>query len=75
MNRVIEQSGKASETNNEKLERFQKNITESLIGRFDVLNKQIDAKLIEINKESTKDCLKVLKIQVRQYLCRERLRH
>lgn len=50
MNRVIEQSGKASETNNEKLERFQKNITESLSNRFDALNKQIDDKLIEINK-------------------------
>ena len=51
MNRVIEQSGKASETNNEKLERFQKNITESLSNRFDALNKQIDDKLIEINKK------------------------
>ena len=51
MNRVIEQSGKVSETNNEKLERFQKNITESLNNRFDALNKQIDDKLIEINKK------------------------
>ena len=51
MNRVIEQSGKVSETNNEKLERFQKNITESLANRFDALNKQIDDKLFEINKK------------------------
>ena len=51
MNKLLEQSGKTSETNNEKLERFQKNITESLATRFDALNKQIDDKLIEINKK------------------------
>ena len=51
MNKVLEQSGKSSEVNNEKLERFQKNITESLATRFDALNKQIDDKLIEINKK------------------------
>ena len=51
MNKVLEQSGKNSEVNNEKLERFQKNITESLATRFDALNKQIDDKLIEINKK------------------------
>ena len=51
MNKLLEQSGKSSETNNEKLERFQKNITESLATRFDALNKQIDDKLIEINKK------------------------
>ena len=51
MNKLLEQSGKNSETNNEKLERFQKNITESLATRFDALNKQIDDKLIEINKK------------------------
>lgn len=51
MNKVLEQNGKSSEVNNEKLERFQKNITESLANRFDALNKQIDTKLIEINKK------------------------
>ena len=51
MNKLLEQSGKSSETNNEKLERFQKNITESLANRFDALNKQINDKLLEINKK------------------------
>ena len=51
MNKILEQNGKSSEVNNEKLERFQKNITESLATRFDALNKQIDDKLIEINKK------------------------
>ena len=51
MNKILEQNGKSSEANNEKLERFQKNITESLATRFDALNKQIDDKLIEINKK------------------------
>ena len=51
MNKVLEQSGKTSEANNEKLERFQKNITESLNNRFDALNKQINDKLFEINKK------------------------
>ena len=51
MNKVLEQSNKSNELNNEKLERFQKNITESLATRFDALNKQIDDKLIEINKK------------------------
>ena len=51
MNKVLEQSNKSNEFNNEKLERFQKNITESLATRFDALNKQIDDKLIEINKK------------------------
>ena len=45
------QSVKLNETNNEKLERFQRNITESILQRFDALNKQIDEKLIEINKK------------------------
>ena len=40
-----------NETNNQKLERFQNGITESLAKRFDALNKQIDDKLIEINKK------------------------
>ena len=51
MNKILEQSGKSSEANNEKLERFQKNITESLANRFDALNKQISDKLFEINKK------------------------
>ena len=51
MNKILEQSGKNSESNNEKLERFQKNITESLANRFDALNKQINDKLLEINKK------------------------
>ena len=49
--KVVEQGAKNSEHNNEKLERFQNNITESLAKRFDALNKQIDDKLIEINKK------------------------
>ena len=51
INKVLEQTNKSNELNNEKLERFQKNITESLNTRFDALNKQIDDKLIEINKK------------------------
>ncbi|MBQ6731071.1 MAG: DNA recombination protein RmuC [Bacilli bacterium] len=51
INKVLEQTSKSNELNNEKLERFQKNITESLNTRFDALNKQIDDKLIEINKK------------------------
>ena len=51
MNKILEQSGKNSEANNEKLERFQNSITESLSNRFDALNKQINDKLFEINKK------------------------
>ena len=51
INKVMEQTAKSSEVNNEKLERFQAGITESLNKRFDALNKQIDDKLIEINKK------------------------
>ena len=51
INKVMEQTAKNSELNNEKLERFQNGITESLNKRFDALNKQIDDKLIEINKK------------------------
>jgi len=43
--------GKVNETNNEKLERFQINISTSINTRFDALNKQIDDKLAEINKK------------------------
>ena len=49
--KVMEQSQKSNELNNEKLERFQAGITESLNKRFDALNKQIDDKLVEINKK------------------------
>ena len=49
--KVMEQTQKSNELNNEKLERFQMGITESLNKRFDALNKQIDDKLIEINKK------------------------
>ena len=51
MVKISEQASKTSETNNEKLERFQKNITDTLITRFDALNKQVDFKLAEINKK------------------------
>ena len=51
INKVLEQTTKSNEVNNEKLERFQNGITESLNKRFDALNKQIDDKLIEINKK------------------------
>ena len=51
MNKLGTQNVTLNETNNQKLERFQNNITESLQKRFDALNKQIDDKLIEINKK------------------------
>ena len=51
MNKLGTQNVTLNETNNQKLERFQNSITESLQKRFDALNKQIDDKLIEINKK------------------------
>ena len=48
---VSKEMSKISEGNNEKLERFQKNITESLNTRFDALNKQIDDKMHKINEK------------------------
>lgn len=51
LNKLLEHTNKNSENNNEKLERFQRNISDSLASRFDALNKQIDDKLIEINKK------------------------
>lgn len=51
MNRSYEISNKQNEVNNEKLERFQKNITESLNNRFDALNEQINNRLNDINKK------------------------
>ena len=49
MTKISEHAAKTSEVNNEKLERFQKNITESINTRFDALNKQIDDKMHAIN--------------------------
>lgn len=51
MNKLLQQANKNSDDNNVKLERFQKNITESLNNRFDSLNKQMDDKLAAINKK------------------------
>ena len=51
MTKLSEQSLKGSENQNEKLERFQRNIQESLETRFDAVKKQIDDKLVEINKK------------------------
>ena len=51
MNKVNEQTIKINETQNEKLERFQTNINNSMENRFDALKKQIDDKLTEINKK------------------------
>ena len=51
MNKSYEVSNKQSERNNEKLERFQANITESLNKRFDALNEQMNNRLAEINKK------------------------
>lgn len=44
-------SNKANETNNEKLERFQNNINESINKRFDALNEQMANRLNDINKK------------------------
>ncbi|MCR4880258.1 MAG: DNA recombination protein RmuC [Bacilli bacterium] len=44
-------SNKTNESNNEKLERFQKNINESLNTRFDALNEQMVNRLNDINKK------------------------
>ena len=51
MNKSYEVSNKQNEVNNEKLERFQKNITESLNTRFDALNEQIHKRLNDINQK------------------------
>ena len=52
MGKVSEQTIKNSEVNNEKLERFQKSISESLNTRFDALNRQMEEKIALINKKS-----------------------
>ena len=51
MNKSYEVSNKQNEVNNEKLERFQKSITESLNTRFDALNEQIHKRLNDINQK------------------------
>ena len=48
---VSEQQSKNLEMNNEKLERFQKNIIESLNTRFEHINGQIAEKIAELNKK------------------------
>lgn len=51
MAKTYEVSNKQNETNNEKLERFQANITESLNKRFDALNEQMNNRLDAMNKK------------------------
>ena len=48
---ISEQQTKNLEMNNEKLERFQKNIVESLNTRFEHINSQIAEKIAELNKK------------------------
>ena len=48
---ISEQQSKNLEMNNEKLERFQKNIVESLNTRFEHINSQIAEKISELNKK------------------------
>ena len=48
---ISEQQSKNLEMNNEKLERFQKNIIESLNTRFEHINGQIAEKIAELNKK------------------------
>ena len=48
---ISEQQAKNLEMNNEKLERFQKNIVESLNTRFEHINSQIAEKISELNKK------------------------
>lgn len=51
MLKANEQSLKTNETQNEKLERFQKSINESLNTRFDALNNQMNLRLKEMNEK------------------------
>lgn len=46
-----DQEVKSNETQNQKLERFQMAITESLNKRFDSMNQQLETKLLEMNKK------------------------
>ena len=49
--KMSQSSLEANEKNNEKLERFQKNIIESLNTRFEFINNQLSTKMTEINKK------------------------
>ncbi|MBO4286267.1 MAG: DNA recombination protein RmuC [Bacilli bacterium] len=51
MKEIAEHDNKTNELNNEKLERFQQNISESINKRFDSLNEQMTLKMGEINKK------------------------
>lgn len=51
MLKILEGNTKNLELNNEKLERFQKNIIESLNIRFEAINTQIAEKMVEINNK------------------------
>lgn len=51
MLKILESETKTSELNNEKLERFQKSIVESLNTRFEHINKELADKMAEINKK------------------------
>ena len=51
MIKLAESNANSSEKNNEKLERFQKNIVESLNTRFEFINNQLATKMNDINKK------------------------
>ena len=51
MIKLTENASTSSEKNNEKLERFQKNIIESLNTRFEFINNQLSQKMTDINKK------------------------
>ncbi len=51
MIKLAENASTSSEKNNEKLERFQKNIIESLNTRFEFINNQLSQKMTDINKK------------------------
>lgn len=51
MIKINETDKKNSEANNEKLERFQKNIVEQLNARFEHINKELGDKMADINKK------------------------
>ena len=51
MVKVSQQDLARNETQNQKLERFQENITKSLNSRFDSMNQQLETKIIELNKK------------------------
>ena len=51
MLKILENENKTSELNNEKLERFQKGIVDSLNNRFEHINKELADKMAEINKK------------------------